>query len=333
MQLFAAPGVFIYLIISAIAVALLWLYGKSRRNKAIKTLFSAQNYANLVPQETARRRKIKEILFLSGVFFLFIALACPQWGREKVTSQMNYSQTIIALDVSNSMAARDVKPDRLDAAKTALSMLIDGFSDERVGIIAFTSRAFLQCPITTDISALQGLLSALNFNSLPVQGTSLASAVSLSSQMLAPYPGKKALVLVSDGEDHQPQDLQNAVKIARDNNIKIVAVGIGTKEGDLIPVVTSSGSGYKKDRDGKPVLTKLEDSSLMSLASATGGVYIKYNSAQQTSDDISAQLAALDKVAGNITGGFVYKNRYQIPLFAGILLILSSILIPLRKVK
>lgn len=333
MELFANIKIFVYMLLSAVVIAALWLYGSKRREKIISLIFSKQNFAALVPAELAKRRKLSDILFLSGVFFIFVALAGPQWGRQKVESYIDYSQTILAVDVSSSMAAEDVKPNRLTGAKTMLGMLVEGFKNQRAGVVAFTSRAFLQCPVTTDLSALQSLLSALNFNTLPVQGTSLAAAVKLSAKMLSPYPGKKALVLVTDGEDHKPQEVEAAVKSARDNNIKIIAVGIGSKEGELIPVTTSTGKSYKKDRDGKTVLTKLDEASLMSLASATGGVYIKYTTAQQTTDEISAQLAAMDKTSGKRSSGVVYKNRYQIPLFMGILLVLSSILIPLRKVK
>lgn len=333
MELFADIKIFIYLAVSALVVAVLWFYGVKRKEYIVKKLFSADNYKTLIPQELARRRRLSDILFLSGILFLFIALAGPQWGRQKVNADISYSQTVLAVDVSASMAARDVKPNRLSGAKTMLSMLTADMTNQRMGIVAFTSRAFLQCPVTTDISALQSLLGALNFNSLPVQGTSLAAAVRLASQMLSPYPGKKALILVTDGEDHKPQDIENAVNEARSNDIKIIAVGIGSKDGELIPVNTPTGRSYKKDKEGKTVLTKLDEQSLMALASATGGVYIKYSTAQQTAEEITVQLASLDKSTAKSSSGVVYKNRYQIPLFIGILLVLSSILIPLRNVE
>lgn len=333
MELFADNIVFFYLIIAAFLVAVFWRAGLKRKQNVIKLLFSPENYKNLIPAVLQRRRKISDILFLSGLFFLFIAWAGPQWGREKLNVISNFSQAVIAVDVSSSMLADDVKPSRLASAKTMVTMLINDMLNERLGIIAFTSRAYLQCPITTDITALKTLASSLSVDMLPVQGTALAPALKLASQMLSPYSGKKALVMVSDGEDHEPQDVEEAVKTALENNIKIIAIGIGSEEGGLIPVNTTAGKSFKKDKEGKTVLTRLDEKALIALASATGGAYIKYTTAQQVSEEVAMQLASLDKSSSQGIKRAGYKNRYQIPLFIGFVLILSSILIPLRKVE
>ena len=164
-------------------------------------------------------------------------------------------------------------------------------------------------------------------------GTELAPAVNLAAKMLAPYPGSKALVLVTDGEDHNPQDLQAALKTARDNDIKIIAVGIGSVDGELIPIKENGVKSYKKDKNGKTVLTKLDEKSLINLASSTGGAYIKFIGPQQTAEEVYRQMLMLDKSSSLVNGSILYKNRYQIPLFIGFVLVLSSILIALRKVK
>lgn len=333
MELFNSPSIFIYMIFTAALLGALWYLGAARGEKIKRALFSAENYAKLVPQELKFRRRLKDILFLSGLFFFFLALAGPQWGREKVDVEASYSQAVIAVDVSLSMLAEDVKPNRMAGAKTMLSMLIDNLARERVGIVAFTSKAFMQSPVTGDVGALKTLAQGLSVNMLPMPGTELAPAVNLAARMLAPYPGSKALVLVTDGEDHNPKDLQAALKTARDNDIKIIAVGIGSVDGELIPIKENGVKSYKKDKSGKTVLTKLDEKSLINLASSTGGAYIKFNGAQQTAEDIYRQMLMLDKSSSLVSGGVLYKNRYQIPLFIGFVLVLSSILIVLRKVK
>ena len=333
MELFNSPSIFIYMIFTAALLGALWYLGAARGEKIKRALFSAENYVKLVPQELKFRRRLKDILFLSGLFFFFLALAGPQWGREKVDVEASYSQAVIAVDVSLSMLAEDVKPNRMAGAKTMLSMLIDNLARERVGIVAFTSKAFMQSPVTGDIDALKTLAQGLSVNMLPMPGTELAPAVNLAARMLAPYPGSKALVLVTDGEDHNPKDLQAALKTARDNDIKIIAVGIGSVDGELIPIKENGVKSYKKDKSGKTVLTKLDEKSLINLASSTGGAYIKFNGAQQTAEDIYRQMLMLDKSSSLVSGGVLYKNRYQIPLFIGFVLVLSSILIVLRKVK
>lgn len=311
----------------------LWYLGAVRGEKIKRALFSAENYSKLIPQELKFRRKLKDILFLSGLFFFFLALAGPQWGRQKIDVEASYSQAVIAVDVSLSMLAEDVKPNRMDGAKTMLSMLIDNLARERVGIVAFTSKAFMQSPVTSDVGALKVLAQGLSVNMLPMPGTELSPAVNLAAKMLSPYPGSKALVLVTDGEDHNPKDLQAALKTARDNDIKIIAVGIGSTDGELIPIKENGVKGYKKDKNGKTVLTKLDEQSLINLASSTGGAYIKFNGPQQTAEEVYRQMLMLDKSSSLVNGSILYKNRYQIPLFIGFVLVLSSILIALRKVK
>lgn len=333
MELFNSPSIFIYMIFTAALLGALWYLGAARGEKIKRALFSAENYAKLIPQELKFRRKLKDILFLSGLFFFFLALAGPQWGRQKIDVEASYSQAVIAVDVSLSMLAEDVKPNRMDGAKTMLSMLIDNLARERVGIVAFTSKAFMQSPVTSDVGALKTLAQGLSVNMLPMPGTELAPAVNLAAKMLAPYPGSKALVLVTDGEDHNPQDLQAALKTARDNDIKIIAVGIGSVDGELIPIKENGVKSYKKDKNGKTVLTKLDEKSLINLASSTGGAYIKFIGPQQTAEEVYRQMLMLDKSSSLVNGSILYKNRYQIPLFIGFVLVLSSILIALRKVK
>lgn len=333
MELFANFKVFIYLIFTAVFLAVFWLLGIKRKNKIVNILWSKVNYKRLIDPTLNIRRKIKNILFLLGLFFLFIALAGPQWGREKIVASATYSQAVIALDVSNSMLAQDFKPNRLESAKIMINMLLSQTSQQRLGLVAFTSKAYLQCPITTDTVALKNLTSSFSTQSVPYQGTSISAALELASQMLAPYSGKKAVILLSDGEDHFPQDIQHAVSVARDNEINIIAVGIGNPEGELIPIQTPQGKEYKKDKQGNPVLTKLNEKVLKDLAQQTGGVYIRYNGEQKTAASIIDQLDQLDKTTDQTTKLFKYKNRYQIALAVSLIFLIASILISLRKVE
>ena len=333
MELFANLKIFIYLFFTAVFLAVFWLLGIKRKNKIVNILWSKVNYKHLIDPTLNIRRKIKNILFIIGLFFLFIALAGPQWGREKIVASATYSQAVIAVDVSNSMLAQDFKPNRLESAKIMINMLLSQTSQQRFGLVAFTSKAYLQCPITTDTLALKNLASSFSTQSIPYQGTSISAALELASQMLAPYSGKKAVILLSDGEDHFPQDIQHAVSVARDNEINIIAVGVGNPEGELIPIQTPQGKEYKKDRQGNPVLTKLNEKVLKDLAQQTGGVYIRYNGEQKTATSILDQLEQLDKTTDQTTKLFKYKNRYQIALVISLIFLIASILISLRKVE
>ncbi len=333
MELFANTKIFFYLILTAILVSILWRIGFLRRKAVLKILFSKTNFALLTPAEFKTRRRLKDILFLSGIFFIFIALAGLQWGKERKERIATYSQAIIALDVSLSMQAEDFKPNRLENAKMMLKMLFEEVTQERLGLIAFTSEAYMLCPITTDLDALKNLSERLKINMIPVAGTAIAPTIQLASRMLKPYGGIKALVLITDGEDHEPKDIEEALSTAREAGIKIITVGIGTEEGELIPIKTPQGTEYKKDRSGKTVLTKLDEKSLINLASKTGGAYIKYTNAQQVADDITNQLRTLDKSLTKTTDTVIYKSRYQIPLALAIILIMGALCLPIRKGK
>lgn len=333
MELFGKPIFFIYFLFAALAAGAIWLAGGKLKNRAVNAFFGPQAYAKL----TAGLRlnhKLNTVFFFAGLFFLFTALARPQWGTEVIQAEGKFAQTVIAVDVSSSMKARDLQPDRLANAKNMLSMLISNLKDERIGIIAFTTKAYIQCPITTDEAALKYFLSSLKPDMLPVPGTALAAPVELAAQMLSKYPGQKALILLTDGEDHEPDQLKQAIKAALENGIRVIAVGIGTQEGELIPQrVDASGKvlEYKKDKNGNTVVSKLDEKSLLELAQATNGAYIHYTTPAQVASKVETSLKDLDRSYSASGSHARYKDRYQIPLGIAILLFCLWLVWPAGK--
>lgn len=333
MELFGKPIFFLYFIFAAAAAGALFWAGKRLKNRVIQALFGAEAYQKLT-ESLRLNHTWNTLFFFLGLFFLFAALARPQWGVEVIQAQGEFAQTVIAVDVSSSMRARDLKPDRLANAKAMLSMLVSNLKEERIGIIAFTSRAYIQCPITTDESALKYFISALKPDMLPVPGTALAAPVDLAARMLAKYPGQKALILLTDGEDHEPEELKKAEQIAKNNGLRVIAVGIGTQEGELIPQKTDAAGKvveYKKDREGKTVISKLDEQSLVDLARATNGVYIHYSSPAQVAAEVESGLKDLDRTFSSSATHSRYKNRYQIPLLLAILMFFLWQAWPARK--
>lgn len=333
MELFARPFYLLYFFPALAVVGLVfWLGGKLKR-RAVQQLFSphtlTQLTAHLLPPSPWRN-----VLMILALLFLFTALAGPQWGTEIIEAQGSFAQTVIAVDVSASMRAQDVKPDRLDSAKTMLRMLISNLKDERLGIVAFTSQAFIQCPITTDDEALRYFITALHPDMLPVPGTSLAAPVKLAARMLSKYPGQKALILLTDGEDHTPEELTAAQTAAQKNGIRVIAIGIGTKDGTLIPDKTDNSGRvleYKKDRQGNTVVSKLDEKSLLELAQATGGAYIPYTTPAQVSAKVEDALRGLDRSLSATAKHAAYKTRYSIPLVLAICCLAGYVLWPRGK--
>lgn len=332
MQLFEQPIYFLYaLAVLALLGLVFWLGGKIKRS-ITQALFAPAAFARLTGGGD-KLHTVKNLLLFAGVVLAFAALARPQWGLEIVRAEGDFAQAVIAVDVSASMRARDVHPDRLDSAKNMLRMLITHLQDERIGLIAFTSQAYIQCPITTDEDALKYFVSSLQADMLPVPGTSLAAPVKLAAHMLAKYPGKKALIILTDGEDHSPEELKQAQDIAQQEGIRIIAIGIGTPQGELIPQRTDvSGKvlEYKKDKEGKTVVSKLDEQSLAALAAATQGVYIKYTTPAQVAAKVEESVKDLDRSRSAASSRARYKNRYQIPLCLAVLCLLVWLALPYK---
>lgn len=330
MGLFAKPILLVYSLVALCALWLVLWLGRKLVHHYTRALFSPQTYAQL----TAHLKPVshwKNTFLALCVLAIFLALAGPQWGVEIAEAQGSFAQTVLAVDVSASMRAQDVKPDRLANAKRMLQMLVTHLKEERIGIIAFTSKAFIQCPITTDTEALNYFISSLQPDMLPVAGTSLAAPVELAARMLSAYSGQKALILLTDGEDHTPQELQQAQTLAQQNGIRIIAVGIGSTQGALIPARTDANGTvveYKKDKAGKTVVSKLDEHSLAELAKATGGVYITYTTPAQVAQQIRQALTGLDKSTASTGRHVVYKNRYAAAVALAILCLALYMLWP-----
>jgi len=330
MQLFTKPVFFIYFIFALAGVLLVAYMGKKYKEYLLSQLFGSVTYAKL----TAPLRTIPWVrtgLFYFFLFFLFTALAGPQWGTEIVEAHGEFAQAVIAVDVSTSMRAQDLKPDRLQNAKQMLQMLIENLKDERIGLIAFTSQAYIQCPITTDQQALDYFVSILQPDMLPEKGTSLAAPVSLAAKMLSKYPGKKALILLTDGEDHEAKELEQAQKTAQQNGIRIITIGIGTEQGALIPVKTDNAGKvleYKKDKSGTTVVSKLDEKTLLELAKATNGAFVSYTTPAQVAEKIEGALKGLDKTNMRVASQVRYKNGYAWPLIIALFCLAGYLLWP-----
>ncbi|NLO90537.1 MAG: VWA domain-containing protein [Elusimicrobia bacterium] len=328
MDLFRNPIVLLWTAL-ALGVALLaWYAGHRRRQLLMAALGDPELIAELCPPGINRRRKLKNFLLLGALALSFLAWAGPQWGVELVSSEMMTNHIIIAVDTSYSMLARDIKPSRLENAKRMLRALVDQLGGYRVGIIAFSGQAYVQCPITTDPDALKYFISSLEAGMLPEQGTNISDAVGLASGMLAKYPGHKGLILLTDGEDHS-KNMEQALKTAEETGISILAVGIGSPEGDLIPVQNASGAvEYRKNKDGKTVVSKLGEKELMDMAYKTKGVYVRYTDPDSVTASLYRAVQDLGSSKWKSRAATAYKNRYQWPLLLALLLLLIEFLIP-----
>ena len=272
-------------------------------------------------------------MLLSGLALVFAALAGPQWGVELAATRSDVRQVFIAVDTSLSMTAEDVSPNRLEKAKRELAQLLDALQGDRVGVIAFAGEAGILCPLTTDVEAAKQILSGVSVNSMPVPGTAIGTAARLAAGVLQRYPGGKALVLLTDGEDHRSDPLGAAAEAAA-AGVKIYTIGIGTVEGNPLPIKEQDGgalTGYKKDRKGATVISRLGEKTLVDMTARTGGAYWRASPAEDAVADIARRIKGLEKSPGVTGASQQYRNRFLFPLAAAFLLLLAELLVPLRR--
>ncbi|MDE2490727.1 MAG: VWA domain-containing protein, partial [Elusimicrobia bacterium] len=254
--------------------------------------------------------------------------AGPQWGVDLVRTTASARQVVVAVDVSLSMQTPDVVPTRLERAKSSLSLLLDQLKGDRVGVVAFAGDAQVVCPLTDDVEAAKELLGALEVGAIPTPGTAIGSAIRTAASMLGRYPGDKSVVLLTDGEDHRSHPL-GAAREAAASGVRVFTVGIGTTEGEPIPI---GGGGYKKDSQGRTVVSRLGETTLMQIARITGGTYYRTSPGEDEISDIAAKIQA-GRAAGGIAGTAQrWHDRYAWPLGLAFLLLLVEMLLPLVPV-
>lgn len=280
-----------------------------------------------------KRYKIKIVFVILAFSFAFLALMRPQWGFHWQEVKRVGLDILIAIDTSKSMLAQDVKPNRLERSKLAVKDLIRKLEGDRIGLIAFSGNAFLQCPLTVDYGGFTLMLDDLDVDTIPKGGTSISSAI---KEAIKSYKGGikkyKVLVIITDGEDHDG----GVVDIAREaekEGIKVFCIGIGTKDGELIPVTASNGKKvFLKDREGNVIKTRLNERSLQEIALITGGSYVHASGAEFGLDLIyEEKLSKMEKRELEIKMRKSYKERFQIPLTLCLILFIAELFISERR--
>jgi Ca-activated chloride channel family protein len=276
-----------------------------------------------------RRRNLKFALIILSYIFFVIALANPQIGKKLEEFTRRGVDIFVALDVSTSMQAEDIKPNRLEKAKHEIGQLIDLLQGDRIGLIAFAGIAHVQCPLTLDYSAAKLFLHILDTDIIPQPGTALGEAIKKAIPAFNREDRKhKVLILITDGESHESDPLEIA-KEAEQEGIIIYTVGIGSAQGVPIPVYTKSGSrtGFKKDRQGNVVTTKLDVVTLQKIAYQTGGKYFTATGAEDELNAIYDEISNMEKKELKSKRFSQYEDRFQIFLILGLISIILELLI------
>jgi Ca-activated chloride channel family protein len=332
MQLFrfANPD-FLYLLLLLPVVILLFILNEIRKKRALKRLGNPELVSTLVPEMSASRPLIKFILQLIVVIAGILILSRPQFGSKIEDVKKQGVEVIIALDVSNSMLAEDIQPDRLIRAKQAISRLVDNLDKDKIGLIVFAGDAYTQIPITTDYVSAKMFLSAISPDIVPKQGTAIGAAINLGIRSFSPGEGKsKAMIIITDGENHEDDPVASATEASK-AGIVIHTIGIGSTEGVPIPIVVSGRKEYLKDVGGNTVITKLDEDILKKIAIAANGSYVRASNSNIGLDEVFDQIKKMKKQELESTMYTEYNDQFQIFAAIAIFLLLADFLIMDRK--
>ncbi len=298
----------------------LYLWVIYKRKKAIQKIGDADLVKSLIPYSSQRKRNGKFILFLLAFTALVLAICNLQTGSKLREVKREGADIIVCLDVSNSMLAQDLSPNRLIRAKYALEKMIDLLEGDRLGLIIFAGDAYVQLPITTDYNAAKMFMSSITTGMVPVQGTNVQAAIKKACESFSNDEGKnKAIILITDGEDHE-QAAVEAAEEAGKKGIMINTIGIGSENGVPIPLVENGAvKGYRKDRDGQTIVTKLNSELLKQIASKANGVYVQATQADLGLNAILDKIGELDKAQLESKMYSDYEDQFQ--WFVGLCLI------------
>jgi len=314
-----------------ILIISLLLYSRWKQ-KALKIFGEKELLKTLTPSYSKLRIKIKNTLTVLIFIFLIIAISNPQIGTKMEEVKRKGVDLMIAIDLSNSMLAEDIKPNRLERAKQAISRLIDKLEGDRIGLIVFAGEAYVQLPITTDYSAAKLFLSTINTKIVPTQGTEIAKAINLGIESFdLRNTQNKAVIIITDGESHDEKAIETTKK-ASQLGIVVHTLGMGLSKGAPIPIYNKYGTqtGFRKNKEGNTVISKLNEDLLQEIAYTGKGTYVRANNSRA---GLSALFNEINKMEKKEIGTIVfsdYKDRFQ--LFVAITLILLLIdLILLEK--
>jgi len=332
-MLYRSPE-FLYFLFAVPVLAFFYFLSFRWKRKMLRAFGEDKLTAKLSSMTSQGRQTTKAVLVILAFVFIIFALARPMWGTRMELVKRKGIDIVIALDVSNSMLAEDIKPDRIKRAKYEISRLIDKLKGDRIGVVAFAGVAFTQCPITTDYGAVKMYLDILEPSAIEAQGTALGEAIKTSRRCFNQNENKyKVIILITDGEDNEGSPVDEAKKAAEEG-VVVFTLGIGTKGGVPIPMEKSGGNIiYKKDESGNTVLTTLNEDVLEDVAAAAGGRYFHSTGSGLELDRIYEEINKIEKkeLQAQIFGR--YNEQFGWPLAVALFLLLLEYFLSSRKRK
>lgn len=325
---FAHPDTLYLLVLLPLLIAL-FIWGRAKRKRQLRKFGEEMLMEQLMPNVSPKRPVWKFYVFLFAIAAMIFVVAGPQFGSKLQTTKRQGVELIIALDVSNSMLAEDIKPNRLERAKQAISQMVDKLGNDKIGLIVFAGDAYTQLPITTDYASAKMFLSTINTGIVPTQGTAIGKAINLGIRSFGPQEDvSRAIIVITDGENHE-DDAIKAAEAAQEKGILVYTIGMGSAKGAPIPMGNSNA--FRKDREGNIVITKLDGKMLQEIAIAGGGKSIRANNTKVGLSELLKEINKMEKSEIEAKVYSDYDDQFQWLAWIAFALLIFEIFILERK--
>ena len=325
---FAYPNA-LFLYIPLLLIVALFLYASYKRRSDLRKYGSPELLGAMMPEASRHRPQLKFWLTFAALCFMVLLLARPQFGTKIETVKRQGIETVIALDISNSMMAQDVAPNRLERSKNVISRLVDGFEDDKVGLIVFAGDAFIQLPITNDFISAKLFLESISPSLITRQGTNIKAAIDMATRSFTPRAGVgKAIIIITDGENHEGGAVE-AAKAAAEKGMMVYVMGVGTPEGAPIP--EGRGNDFRRDNEGNVIVTKLNEQMCQEIAAAGNGVYIRIDNTGNAQKILQKEVDKLAKADLDTAVYSEHDEQFQVMAWIAFVLLLIEMLLMVKK--
>ncbi|MDP6908616.1 MAG: VWA domain-containing protein [Flavobacteriales bacterium] len=329
-----ANEIWLYVLLVVPALVLLFWLNARWRKRIMTQLGDSNILENLMPTYSKALPRWKRFLFALGLTFLLVGIANPQIGTKYEEVKREGFELMICLDVSNSMLAEDLTPNRLERAKQAISRLVDRLKNDKIGVIVFAGEAYIQLPMTVDHSAAKLFLRSINTGVVATQGTAIGKSIELAmNSFSSSSKANRSIIVITDGENHEDDALQQAAA-AVEQGISVHTIGIGSVDGTPIPMYKRGQMlGYRKDREGNTVVTKLNETMLQQIAASGEGTYVRANNSRTGLNALMDELEGMQREEYGSKMFTSYEDRFQYFIAVALVLLLLELLLPSRKLK
>ena len=327
-MLFRSPNALFLYIVLAIVVGV-YFVAQRKRKKALQKYGSPELLEAMMPEASSVRPAVKFWITFVALCFVVLMIARPQFGSKVETITRQGIETVIALDISNSMLAEDVAPSRLEKSKNIISKLVDNFADDKVGLIVFAGDAFIQLPITSDFISAKMFLDPINPDLIARQGTNIKAAIDMATRSFTPNEGVgKAIIIITDGENHEGGAAE-AAKAAAEKGMVVHVMGVGSPEGAPIPA--GRAGEFRRDKEGNIIVTRLNEQMCQEVAASGNGAYIRIDNTNNAQRILQKEIDKLAKADIETTVYRDYNEQFMVMAWVAFVLLLLEMLLLTKR--